>query len=174
MRWRHVVYAVSVVGLAVAVLADHLSPKDEVVEPVARTPGKRPEPSPRHAANEDGHAASAPLADTILALVPRAQLGGVPGTDDAGTAFSARSWAPPPVASAPTVEATTPQPLPFSYIGKQVVGHEWEVFIAEKDDVRMVKVADLIDDEYKVLSIDAQTMTLDYLPLHAKLSISLE
>ena len=174
MKWRHVVYAVSVAGLAVAVLADHLSPEDAVVESVARTAGKRPEPSQRRAANDDGHAASAPQTETILALIPRAQFGRVPGTEAAGTAFSARSWAPPPVASAPTVEATTPQPLPFSYIGKQVVGHEWEVFIAEKDDVRMVKVTDLIDDQYKVLSIDAQTMTLDYLPLHAKLSISLE
>jgi len=169
MKWRHVLYATTVVGLAVAVLSDHRAPEDAVVESIARTPGKRPEPAPRRAADDDRHTSRSLQPDTILALVPRVQVRGA-----AGTAFGAHSWAPPPVASAPTVAATTPQPLPFSYIGKQVVGDEWQVFIAEKDDVRTVKVADLIDDQYKVLSIDAQTMTLDYLPLHAKLSISLE
>lgn len=173
MKWRHVVYAVSVVGLAAAVLADHRTPEDAVVEPAARSAVKRPEPVLR-GADDDAHPGRAPQTDTILALIPRARLGGIADAKLAGTAFSARSWAPPPAASSATAEAPTPQPLPFSYIGKQLVGDTWQVFIAEKDDVRMVQVADLIDEQYQVLTIDAQTMTLDYLPLHAKLSMSLE
>ena len=172
MKPRHVVYAVSVVGLAAAVLADHRAPADAVVEPIARSAVKRPE-SPRRGADE-GHPASAPQTDAILALIPRAKLVGGADSKGAVSAFSARSWAPPPAASSPALEETTPPPLPFSYIGKQAVGDKWQVFIAEKDEVRTVQVADLIDEQYKVLTIDAQTMTLDYLPLHAKLSMSLE
>jgi hypothetical protein len=170
MNRRYVLYAVGIIGLSAAVLSDRLSPAEAVVEPIARPASRHQDAQPPRAMREDGPAARAVPADQILALIAR-------GPRDAGapgTAFSAHSWAPVASAAPAASEPAAPPALPFSYVGKQSVDGGWQVFIAENDDVRTVKVSDLIDDQYKVLSIDAAEMTLDYLPLHAKILVSIE
>jgi hypothetical protein len=170
------IYACAVVALTVAVLtqsgADSL-----IVQPVARNP--RP-PSGAAATStgsapprSGGQAGTAEVAEQLLALLPREKF--VDRLDERAFApmFSARSWAPVQVMdSKPTKPA--PPPLPFTYVGKQRVGDAWQVFIADKEELRIVKVADVIAQQYKVLAINPPTMTLDYLPLHEVQQLRLE
>ena len=81
---------------------------------------------------------------------------------------------PPLPAPWPPLPVPAPPPLPFTYVGKQRVGDAWQVFIADKEELRIVKVADVIAQQYKVLAIDPPTMTLDYLPLHEVQQLRLE
>jgi hypothetical protein len=87
--------------------------------------------------------------------------------------FASQSWyvAPPPApvmaASAPPpapVKPTAP-PLPFTFIGKLDDRRALQVFLLRGEQVLVVREGDLIDKTYKVQRIDAERMTLVYLPL---------
>lgn len=172
MKWRYGFYAMAIAGLGAAVLTDQRSSGDEdVVSPVAR----RTQQAARTPAGRD--AARAPEAapsDSVLALVARD--GAVRDADGGAraTAFSTHSWTPVASQTAAASEPAAPSQPPFTYIGRQPIPGGWQVFVSENDVVQTVKVADVIDDQYKVLSIGETEMTLEYLPLHTRFSISLE
>ncbi|BAN50723.1 hypothetical protein [Metapseudomonas resinovorans] len=86
--------------------------------------------------------------------------------------FASQSWyvapPPPPVLAAappPPPPKPTAPPLPFKFIGKMDDRQALQVFLLHGEQVLVVREGDLIDKTYKVKRIDAERMTLVYLPL---------
>ncbi|MNF50720.1 hypothetical protein D3C84_320220 [compost metagenome] len=93
--------------------------------------------------------------------------------------FAAQSWyvaPPPPPPEAAPIAATkaTPKapPLPFKFIGKLDDRQQLQVFLMRGEQVLVVREGDLIDKTYKVQRIDAERMTLVYLPLDIAQSLA--
>jgi hypothetical protein len=74
--------------------------------------------------------------------------------------------APPAAPSAP--------PLPFTYIGKMQEGETGPVtiYLAQGEQAYSVKQGDVIDQTYRVESIDAAHIVLTYLPLAVKQTLT--
>ena len=98
--------------------------------------------------------------------------------------FAIRSWytppPPPPPLPPPVVIAPEPPPapvvpsLPFTYIGKfQEESGRLVIYLAQGDKVHSVGVGDAVENSYKVDSIEGGIMTLTYLPLNIKQTLSL-
>ena len=89
--------------------------------------------------------------------------------------FGAKSWyvAPPPSPSPPPPPPSPPAapaepgapPLPFAFMGKMVEEDRLTVFLVKEDRVFMASEGDVIDGTYKLEKIEAEQLTLRYLPL---------
>jgi len=76
-----------------------------------------------------------------------------------------KAKAPPP--------APTPPPLPFKYIGKVIEGNKTQVFLADSDEYYVVRLGGHIENQYRVDTMDEETITLTYLPLDAKQTLTI-
>lgn len=102
----------------------------------------------------------------------------------AGELFASTSWAPkrPPVTpqqqqaimeqqraqvKAPP-PAPTPPPLQFKYIGKAIEGHKIWVFLTQNDENYIARIGEKVDEQYRLDTINDESVTLTYLPLNAK------
>ena len=106
---------------------------------------------------------------TVLALRPRE------ASPDIAQAFPSRDWAPPPPPPpppAPPPKPTAP-PLPFVVIGKKWEDGQWQVFLGRNEETFVVKTGDTFDGRYRVDSIAPPSMTLIYLPLKARQTLTI-
>ncbi|WP_175874568.1 hypothetical protein [Burkholderia sp. BCC0397] len=87
--------------------------------------------------------------------------------------FAVTSWTPPPPISSVEEKPTAP-PLPFTYLGKELEGDQWRVFLAKGDEVLIVKANDVIRDTYRVESITPPTATIRYLPLNEAQQLNIQ
>jgi hypothetical protein len=89
--------------------------------------------------------------------------------------FNSHSWVPPVKKSTAPVVAPVPTapPLPFKFLGKQKIGNEIKVFLAEGDKTLVVAESTKIGSQYVVESISPPKMTLVYLPLNTKQDIAI-
>ncbi|WP_334040223.1 hypothetical protein [Burkholderia ambifaria] len=87
--------------------------------------------------------------------------------------FAVTSWTPPPPTSSVEQKPTAP-PLPFSYLGKELEGDQWRVFLGKGDEVLIVKANDVIGDTYRVESITPPTATIRYLPLNEAQQLNIQ
>ena len=62
----------------------------------------------------------------------------------------------------------TPPPLQFKYIGKAIKGSQTWVFLSQADENYIAKIGEKIDDQYRLDTINDESVTLTYLPLNAK------
>ena len=102
----------------------------------------------------------------------------------AGELFASTSWVPkrPPITpqqqaimeqqraqvkQAPP-PAPTPPPLQFKYIGKAIEGNKTWVFLAQNDENFIARIGEKIDEQYRLDTINDESVTLTYLPLNAK------
>ncbi|MDT4855379.1 hypothetical protein FQZ97_897310 [compost metagenome] len=111
---------------------------------------------------------TAPVAPAAVQAAAPAAAPVVPSAD----LFASQSWyvapPPPPVLAAappPPPPKPTAPPLPFKFIGKMDDRQALQVFLLHGEQVLVVREGDLIDKTYKVKRIDAERMTLVYLPL---------
>jgi hypothetical protein len=76
---------------------------------------------------------------------------------------------PPPRSTAPARKpAPVAPPLPYAYMGKMLQDGELTVFLTRQDKPYVVKVGDVLDQQYRVEAIQPPLMTLTYLPLQQK------
>ena len=106
---------------------------------------------------------------------------------EAGELFKSTSWVPkrPQItlkqqaemekqrAKAKAPPAPTPPPLPFKYIGKVIEGNKIQVFLADSDEYYVVKLGGHIENQYRVDTMDDETITLTYLPLDARQTLTI-
>jgi len=104
------------------------------------------------------------LAERLPAPKPDAQRPGAQG-------FGARSWTPPPPPETPV--APTAPPLPFSFLGKQLQAGVWQVYLAVGEDLRLARVATVIDGQYRVESIVPPLIVFTYLPLNERQTLDI-
>lgn len=88
--------------------------------------------------------------------------------------FKSKSWyvPPPPPKPVPPPPPAAP-PLPFAYMGKLMEEGAMTVFMTSQDRNYVVKSGDVIDGTYRVESITPSSLTLIYLPLNIKQSMTL-
>lgn len=80
------------------------------------------------------------------------------------TAQMAKS-APPPTPTAP--------PLQFKYAGKAIADNETWVFLSQSGENHIAKVGAKINDQYRLDSINDNTITMTYLPLNVKQTLTI-
>lgn len=77
---------------------------------------------------------------------------------------------PPPVLSLPTpvlVPLRPPVPEPgFRYVGRMVQDGSVQVFLAQGDDVDVVRVGELVGSSWRIEAVDESGVELRYLPLN--------
>lgn len=107
---------------------------------------------------------------------------------EAGELFKSTSWVPkrPQITVKQQAEmekqrakakaappAPTPPPLPFKYVGKVIEGNKTQVFLADSDEFYVVRLGGHIENQYRVDTMDDETITLTYLPLNAKQTLTI-
>jgi len=105
----------------------------------------------------------------IIALAPRGP------AVEGGALFAPTTWAAPPAKAAPPPPPPPPTApaLPFKYVGKQRSGEGWQVFVARGDQVIVLGAGDTVEGTYLVDAVKPPTMTLIYIPLNEKQSLSI-
>ena len=73
--------------------------------------------------------------------------------------------APPPAPTAP--------PLPFKYAGKAIADNETWVFLSQSGENFIAKTGGKIDDKYRLDSINDDAITMTYLPLNIKQTLTI-
>lgn len=105
----------------------------------------------------------------------------------AGELFVSTTWAPkqPQVnlqeqaAIAAQVAKSTPPPAPtapplqFKYTGKAIADNETWVFLSESGENLIAKIGGKINDKYRLDSINDDAVTMTYLPLNAKQTLTI-
>ncbi|MBN3788935.1 hypothetical protein [Burkholderia sp. Ac-20353] len=167
MRVRRMVLAGGLISSAlVAVFGDRSSP-GEVVLATHAAPGPAPTQRPAEAhsatANASDHVDVAPAGVLLLQdrVLPTSHTNEKPDV----APFGVLSWAPPPPAPSAPAKPSAP-PLPFTYLGKELDGDQWRVFLARENEVLIVKANDIIGDTYRIEDIAPPTVTILYVPLN--------
>ena len=105
----------------------------------------------------------------------------------AGELFVSTTWAPkqPQVnlqeqaAIAAQVAKSTPPPAPtapplqFKYAGKAIADNETWVFLSQSGENLIAKIGGKINDKYRLDSINDDAITMTYLPLNAKQTLTI-
>ena len=110
-------------------------------------------------------------ADAVLALADRLPAPKPDAERPAAQAFGTRSWTPVPPPPAPVVPRAPA--LPFVFLGKQLQGGAWQVFLAVGEDTRLARVATVIDGQYRVESIAPPQIVFTYLPLNERQTLDI-
>jgi hypothetical protein len=129
-----------------------LAPSD-VVQAVVPKPGGE-----RVSAQMSRSAAGLP---PLVGRLPRAPL-----ESRAEDIFPAQTWVPPP-AAVPAPAPVAP-PLPYSYVGKFVMGGTTVVLLARQEANFVVRSGETLEGAYHIDSITPDLMTLTYLPLNQR------
>lgn len=104
----------------------------------------------------------------LRALPERSPLGG-----SRTGLFSSHSWQSPAPKSAAVIAAVpTAPPMPYRYAGKLVQGGQLSVLLSKGDTVFPIREGDTLDGAYRVEAIGETQITLMYLPMKHKESIS--
>ena len=114
-----------------------------------------------------GGAAGSVAALRIAELRARAGfIGSAPTRTGGAPAFGAQSWDPPPTPVAAVVPPPpVAPPLPFTYVGRQVVDGRTDIFLAEGERLFIARAHSAIDANYRIESIAAGSVNFIYLPL---------
>lgn len=87
----------------------------------------------------------------------------------ANSFFNSQTWTTPtaPVKMQPKIpQAPVAPPIPYSVLGKKWEDGIWEVFLSRNEQTYIVREKTILDDLYRVESIQPPTLTLTYLPLN--------
>lgn len=75
------------------------------------------------------------------------------------------------VATKPVIITPTAPPVPYGFVGKMVENGQTKGFIQQGEVVLAVKQGDILDAQYKVMSIENDSVNVMYLPLNTPQSI---
>jgi len=93
--------------------------------------------------------------------------------DDVPDLFAAVSWyvAPPPPPEPPPPAPTAP-PLPFVYLGQYIEDGQQTIMLTRGARMLSVRVGEVIDKNYQVVSMKDGQLTFLYLPLNVAQSLA--
>lgn len=170
------IFLLATAGAASLFLATHWSRSPEIeaasiVEPVIR------ETSPKNGSSAADSKAEQER-DTTLTLPQRDRV--VP--DSKGKAFATLSWLPPPLPPRvvppppppPPVVPVAP-PLPFSFVGLLEQGSARpQAFLSKGDVLFVVSAGEMLDGgTYRVDTLNAQQITITYIPLNTPQTLNI-
>jgi hypothetical protein len=64
-------------------------------------------------------------------------------------------------------------PLPFGFVGKHWQAGSWQVYLARGEELRVARLATVIDGQYRVESIVPPHLVLTYLPLNERQTLDI-
>lgn len=108
-----------------------------------------------------------PLAGELFAStnwVPKRVVSDDPEEEAIKMAQAARALAPP---------APTAPPLQFKYAGKAIADNETWVFLSQSGENLITKIGGKINDTYRLDSINDTAITMTYLPLNIKQTLTI-
>lgn len=85
--------------------------------------------------------------------------------EQAAKVAQAAKSSPPPAPTAP--------PLPFKYTGKAITDNETWVFLSQAGENLIAKLGGKINDKYRLDTINDTTITMTYLPLNIKQTLTI-
>ncbi len=87
--------------------------------------------------------------------------------------FAPQSWQPtaPPPLKPPTPPPPQAPPFPYAYFGGLTDAGVRTVYFSKAGQVLAVRVGDVVDSRFRIDAIDAQHVTMTYLPLEQSLQI---
>lgn len=106
----------------------------------------------------------------------------------AGELFASTTWAPKQpqvnpeeqaIIAAQAVKASAPPPAPtapplqFKYAGKAIADNETWVFLSQAGENLIAKLGGKINDKYRLDSINDEAITMTYLPLNTKQTLTI-
>ena len=159
MRWMMIIAALALTLAA----AGWVNQEESITAAQASSSETRPRPAPQVSIKEP----AAIHLDKLKRVPPEADA----QIDDL---FKSKSWyvPPPPPKPVPPPPPAAP-PLPFTYFGKIMEDGKITVFLTRQDRNYVIKTGDVIDGTYRVDSIMPSALTLTYLPLDIKQSMSI-
>jgi hypothetical protein len=117
------------------------------------------------------------VAPDTPARIEVAKLSRVPPAADGVDVFAAKSWTKPAVVRAaitPLSLQPVAPPVPFQYVG-QIEGREGPTILLSRGaESFSVKAGDPIDNDYRLESVAGETLTIVYLPLNERQTLSPE
>lgn len=174
MKMRRILMAGGLVASAlIAVFGDRSNPGEAVgATRRALVPASEPSPGSIQATSASISDRVDPDARSSGVLLLRDRASPLIHKQDAAP-FAVTSWTPPPPASSVEEKPTAP-PLPFTYLGKELEGEQWRVFLAKGDEILIVKANDVIRDTYRVENITPPIATIRYLPLNEAQQLNIQ
>ncbi len=161
-----------VATLLAAVLVEEEEDVIETVEPIqhAKSTADRVKTQENDAETLDvsklGQRKFNPLAGELFASttwVPKQPQ--VSSQEQAAKAAQATKSSPPPAPTAP--------PLQFKYAGRAISDNETWVFLSQSGENHIAKIGGKINDKYRLDSINDNAITMTYLPLNIKQTLTI-
>nr|WP_315484277.1 hypothetical protein [uncultured Undibacterium sp.] len=178
MKSKHLLLGGAFLLAAWLALFGDKTPASDIASPIA---GKERKITPNkdvkstHKAPESGTNPSTMQKNTteplIAQLINREALLGEQSNQDLKTSslFHSQTWTPTlaPVKIIPqAAQLPVAPPIPFSVLGKKWEDGIWEVFLGRNEQTFIVREKMILDDLYRIESIQPPTLTLTYLPLN--------
>jgi hypothetical protein len=181
MKPRHLIMGMGLIVSAGLVIFGDKTPANQVVESVPHTATPNAAKSNQTlVAAMNGESNSAKNKSTnsyhepkILELLPRTEIRQSYAIEN--SLFGSQSWTPPPPPPAPAPPPPPPvaPAVPYTYAGKRLVDGAWEVFLARGDNILYVHSSSVIETVYRIDSIAPPTLTMTYIPLNQRQTISI-
>ena len=126
----------------------------------------------------------AEIASVPVRTSPRAAAMALPASQDSSTLpvrhwneeavndpFQTMAWYVPPRPQAARPPRPQAPPVPYKYFGKMMEGDVPQAFLRQGDRVVVVKVGDVLANNYRVENIAPETVNLTYLPLGTRQTV---
>jgi hypothetical protein len=170
MTGRQWIMALAVAGASALAIFGDRTPEDDLAAPAASNRASNAEAHPASRTSSRRESERAASAPELLSLHVRQEPPSLPAEGAEAQAprlFASTSWDPPPpkVVPAPPPPPTAPA-LPYAFVGKKQEGGVWEVYVAQGDNVLVIRPNSTIDNTYRVGAIAPPLMNLTYLPLN--------
>jgi hypothetical protein len=168
-RWT-LLLSLLALSAGLVIFSDPPKREADVVGALKQPARPGPAPSPTAAAAQSPQkAARGEEPEMILAIRPRAR------SQSYADAFALQNWTPPPPPPPPAAPPPPPKapPLPFTVLGKKLQDGGWQVFLARADRTYIVRDKDVIENDYRVESIAPPSLTLTYLPMNERQTLSI-
>ena len=185
MKLRHSAMLVALFITAwLAFFADK-SPSNTIAEATRSSSASKAKlaqpPKPAQLTKATSAAATVPaIVGNILPIIDRRRLiaatdSSTVGVGEKARVFAMQSWMapPPPPPKAPPPPAPTAPPLPFTYLGKQLQGGVWQVYLARGDETLIVREKTILNATYRIDRIVPPDLSLTYLPLQQAQTIAI-
>ena len=155
-----------VLAVAVALVLTDQGDKPEGVNAATRAPLRPPDPATGPQATLSRVPADPSPAIAALRMREPAS--------EVQDAFAIRTWRRP-AAVVPQVPAPVPAPvapaLPYTFLGKQYLAGQWEVFLNAQGRTMIVRLGDTLDGAWRVQALQPPTLTLMHLPTSEQKSL---
>ena len=177
MNLRHGMLGVAlVIAAGIAFLGDR-SPASDAIVAQDRTPTVASNDASRSIQIDAGSAAGAKsslIPAPLIELVPREFLMKSRSANEPANLFSAYASHQQQTTASVTQTGAATSTFSYKYLGRRTKGDGWEVFLEKDDTIVIATTSEMVGDDYKIVSITASEITVEFVPTHDKTILTIE